>query len=580
MSNRLTNASSSYLRLHQNDPINWYPWCDEAFSKAKAENKPIFLSIGFYSCHWCHVMAKESFSDTDIANLLGDFVSIKVDKEERPDIDAVYMRVCTALNGSGGWPLNVIITPDGDPVFASAYLQKSAPKGNLGLTELLSEVIKLWKSDSEGVIKNAKKLTSAVFKGRRTPPSHPDAVTVNEGFYLLKQRYDPVFGGFGKAPKFPMPSNILFLIKYYQAFGEKEALKMAEATLDSMARGGIFDQIGGGFSRYSTDRMWKIPHFEKMLSDNAQLLTVYLMAYKITGSGLYSRIAKMTADYMIKEMQSPESGFYSAEDADAEGGEGSFYFFTRDEILSVLGDNEGEKFCRDYNIIGSAPCLPNRIGHEARADTDKNTLITLYNYRKNRMKLNKDKKILLFQNCMAVIGLLKAGKIFDSAEYTEEAKRALEYIENNMVSCDGHLIHGVFDGKRLGDALLEGYAAYGLANLEMYNNSGEKGYLDKAVIAADMISKHFSDEKDGGLFMTADFSEKLIVRTKELYDGDTPSGTSLSARLFVKLAELNVGGMLEKAEKILSYVNTVAAEYAAGYTGSLSAMIDYFKLRN
>lgn len=449
--NRLAQEKSPYLLQHKDNPVNWYPWCDDAFIKAKNEDKPILLSIGYSTCHWCHVMAHESFEDKDAAEILNEnFVSIKVDREERPDIDAVYMKACQAMTGSGGWPLTVFMTPDQKPFFAGTYLPKHDRYGQFGLIELSQKIAELWKTDRGALLESSEQISAAI-SSQYEKSGEPRMELLHNAYENLRRSFDSRWGGFGFAPKFPTPHNLLFLMQY----GNNE---MSDITLNAMAKGGICDQIGGGFSRYSTDEMWLKPHFEKMLYDNALLIIAYSEAYNRTGKGFYAEIAKRTADYILRELRSPEDGFYCGQDADSDGVEGGYYIFSPDEIISVLGKNEGEEFCRLYGITGQNG-IPNLIGKDA-APWDENRLKKLYEHRKARVNLHTDDKILLSWNAWTIIALAQAGHI-------DEAVKAADFIEEHMTDEDDRLYLRYRDGNAANDGQLDDYAAYSLALLTL-----------------------------------------------------------------------------------------------------------------
>ncbi len=350
MKNYLFNQTSPYLLQHADNPVNWYPWCEEAFERARSEDKPVFLSIGYSTCHWCHVMAHESFEDEEIAEILNQYyIAIKVDKEERPDIDSIYMSVCQAFTGSGGWPTTIIMTPEQKPFFAGTYFPKTSRYGQIGLKELLLAVYEQWKVDRKELLESADEII-AFLNRQTTVGNNINMQLLDSAFEIYKSIFDDKFGGFGEAPKFPTPHNLLFLMQYYEKNGNKDALKMVEKTLLQMYRGGMFDHIGGGFSRYSTDRYFLVPHFEKMLYDNALLILAYCRAYQITKKQVYCDVAEKTATYILREMTSPEGGFYSAQDADSEGVEGKYYLLEPDEIIELLGEKKGKEFNQYFDI--------------------------------------------------------------------------------------------------------------------------------------------------------------------------------------------------------------------------------------
>lgn len=605
MSNRLKYEKSPYLLQHADNPVDWYPWSRDAFEKAKTENKPIFLSIGYSTCHWCHVMAHESFEDSEVADILNrSFVSVKVDREERPDIDAVYMAVCQAVTGSGGWPLTIIMTPEQKPFFAATYLPKNGRFGQAGLTELLVYVSKLWADETEKkkLLESAERITEAVagIKNSNRKNSHSADIFGTENFdphsgqvrgrhlhdkqpqfeplrfsensfnnELLEKaymsfasRFDKKYGGFGSAPKFPAPHNLIFLMNYSIYENKTEACRMALATLDAMAAGGICDQIGGGFSRYSTDEKWLAPHFEKMLYDNALLLSAYIKAYQLTQNERYADIARRTADYMLRELRDPAGGFYCAQDADSEGVEGKYYVFTPDEVLAVLGEKDGREFCQTYDITKAGnfegKSIPNLIAnpHDSwRADDQR--LKKLYAYRSSRMQLHKDDKVLSSWTSFAAAAFAQAGLMLDNAHYLETAKNAVHFISENMTDARGRLFVSWHKNKShispsgcsssnncgsnkeyTGDGQLSDYAAYAFSLLTLYKTTLSAEYLKQAAAYAHKIIELFADESEGGFFQTAFDAEQLIMRPKEVYDGAIPSGNSLVAMIFEELAEL------------------------------------------
>ena len=434
MSNRLKNEISPYLRQHGDNPVDWYPWCAEAFEKAERENKPVFLSIGYSTCHWCHVMAHESFEDAAVADILNrGYVCIKVDREERPDIDAVYMSVCQAINGSGGWPLTVIMTPEQKPFFAGTYFPKRSRYGQLGLTELLTQISGLWRNDRKKLLSLGDRIMSALKPDAEAGRTEPDKALLHGAYAYFRDSFDAEWGGFGAAPKFPAAHNLLFLLHYAVRMKEPQAAIMAEKTLKAMAHGGIFDNISGGFSRYSTDRKWLIPHFEKMLYDNALLLIAYVSAYQSSGDDEYADIARRTADYILRELSDEKGGFYCGQDADSEEVEGKYYVFTPEEIVSVLGREDGEEFCRLYGI-GKKPnfeggSVPNRIDAQSAAwDADDPRLCRLRRYRKERTALHRDEKILLSWNAWTIIALAQAGSVLSEERYLSAAMKAQRFI--------------------------------------------------------------------------------------------------------------------------------------------------------
>ena len=543
MANRLSKEKSPYLLQHKDNPVDWYPWCEEAFQKARAEDKPIFLSIGYSTCHWCHVMAHESFEDEKTAKLLNKFVCIKVDREERPDVDAVYMNVCQALTGSGGWPLTIFMTPDQKPFFAGTYFPKTSRYGQPGLQDLLRQIAELWRTDREELRQSGSRIASKLQCSKAPVSNAPDRSLVLRGYQMLRQSFDLTWGGFGRAPKFPMPHNLLFLMRFYTAEGEPEALQMAEHTLQAMAAGGIFDHIGGGFSRYSTDKKWLVPHFEKMLYDNALLILAYLEAFQLTQNPYYADIARRTADYILRELTDPQGGFYCGQDADSDGVEGKYYVFTPEEIKQVLGDEDGALFCQMYDITTAGnfegKSIPNRI---VKSDSCWNEhdprLLKLLEYRRTRAHLHLDKKILLSWNAWTIIAFAAAGSVLDDTRYLDGAVKAYEFIKAYMTDERGRLFLRFCDGEAAHAGQLDDYAVYALALTELYSRTFDTKYLKEAVRYAGQMIDLFEDKESGGFYMTAYDAEQLITRPKEIYDGALPSGNSAAAMALERLAGL------------------------------------------
>ena len=574
MSNRLKNEISPYLRQHGDNPVDWYPWCAEAFEKAERENKPVFLSIGYSTCHWCHVMAHESFEDAAVADILNrGYVCIKVDREERPDIDAVYMSVCQAINGSGGWPLTVIMTPEQKPFFAGTYFPKRSRYGQPGLTELLTQISGLWRNDRKKLLSLGDRIMSALKPDAEAGRTEPDNALLHRAYAYFRDSFDAEWGGFGAAPKFPAAHNLLFLLHYAVRMKEPQAAIMAEKTLKAMAHGGIFDNISGGFSRYSTDRKWLIPHFEKMLYDNALLLIAYVSAYQSSGDDEYADIARRTADYILRELSDEKGGFYCGQDADSEGVEGKYYVFTPEEIVSVLGREDGEEFCRLYGI-GKKPnfeggSVPNRIDAQSAAwDADDPRLCRLRRYRKERTALHRDEKILLSWNAWTIIALAQAGSVLSEERYLSAAMKAQRFIEESMTDENGRLMLSL--GGSTGQ--LDDYAVYALALLSLYRASFDAEYLKAAIRSAEQIIKLFEDE-NGGYFMYAHDAEALISRPKEFYDGAIPSGNSVAAMVFEELAALTGETKWRKSsDRQLGFIAGRIGRYPASGSYALLAM--------
>ena len=581
MGNRLKKEKSPYLLQHGENPVEWYPWCEEAFQKARSEEKPVFLSIGYSTCHWCHVMAHESFEDQEVAELLNrEYVSIKVDREERPDVDAVYMSVCQAMTGSGGWPLTILMTPEQKPFFAGTYLPKRGTYGRYGLMELLERVVDLWKNSREDLLSMGNQVTAAIQRPTNGSAKEPSKDLVEKAYRQLQSSFDSQWGGFGQSPKFPTPHNLLFLMRYAAAANVQDALNMVKVTLDAMERGGIHDQIGGGFSRYSTDEHWLVPHFEKMLYDNALLLLAYSTAYQHTRQDRYADVARRTARYILRELRGEEGGCYCGQDADSEGVEGKYYVFTPEEIKGVLGDQDGEAFCHAYGITEEGNfetvSIPNRIGQETAAwDRNDERLTKLYDYRLKRTKLHKDDKILLSWNAWAMLALAKAGQTLSEPAYLDAAKGIQNFVDTKMTDIYDRLYLRYRDGDAAHAAQLEDYAVYALALLELYRATFDVQYLEKAIRRTRQMVEHFEDQKHGGYYMTAHDGETLLTRPKETYDGAIPSGNSVAAMVLQKLAALT--GDVEwqgAAHRQMWFLAGNIAEYPAASTLGVLAMMD------
>lgn len=566
MANRLRQEKSPYLLQHGDNPVDWYPWCQEAFQRARQEDKPVFLSIGYSTCHWCHVMARESFADEEVADALNrDFISIKVDREERPDVDAVYMEVCQAFTGSGGWPLTILMTPEQKPFFAGTYLPKRGVSGHLGLLELLERAAEMWRGNREGLRETGNRVAELLSREAPSREGEPDWALLHQAYGQFRQRFDPVWGGFGRAPKFPTPHHLLFLLWYAQAERSPEALAMVECTLDAMARGGLQDQIGGGFSRYATDRKWLVPHFEKMLYDNALLILAYLRAYEVTGKPLYAHTARRTADYILSELTGQEGGFFCGQDADSEGEEGKFYTFTPEEVQAVLGKEDGEEFCRRYGITPAGnfegKSIPNRIGQQEEAwAAEDSRLKRLARYRRERTRLNRDDKVLLSWNAWTILALTRARTL--DGPYLEAATRAHRLIQTRMTDEQNRLYLRYREGEAAHQGQLEDYAVYTLALLELYRASFDPAYLEEAIVRAGQMVDLFEDRDRGGYFITPKDGERLIARPKEVYDGAIPSGNSAAAMALQALADLTgETRWREAAHRQLRFLAGAAAEH-------------------
>ena len=597
--NKLITEKSPYLLQHANNPVEWYAWGDEAFEKAKSEDKPIFLSIGYSTCHWCHVMAHESFEDPYVAELLNEsFISIKVDREERPDIDKIYMTVCQLMTGSGGWPLTIIITPDKKPFFAGTYFPKETRFGRIGLVDLVKRVKDLWTNERKQLVESSEKITFALQDANSESPGRSLAESVLKNTHSqLSGRFDKQNGGFGTAPKFPTPHNLLFLLRFWRRTGDEGALKMVEKTLKAMRMGGIYDHIGFGFHRYSTDPNWLVPHFEKMLYDQALLILAYLDAYQATSKEEYANTAKEVLAYVLRDMTSPDGAFYSAEDADSEGEEGKFYVWSKGEIEEILGVEEAEVFSKLYNVDING----NFFDEATKSKTGKNIIhlksdlsdtLTidielirnkLFEAREKRIKPHKDDKVLTDWNGLMIAAFANAGYIFNEPKYIQVAEKAVDFILNQIKNSEGRLLHRYRKGGADILAFLDDYAflVWGLINL--YEASFETRYLEKAIKLTEEQLKLFWDSSIGAYFFTAEDAESLLTRQKETYDGAIPSGNSVAMLNLLRLAQLTGNDTYEKkadhlgrvfaesvrANPVAHSLMMVAVDYAIGPTYSL-----------
>lgn len=578
MSNRLKNETSPYLLQHKENPVDWYPWCEEAFIKAKEEDKPIFLSIGYSSCHWCHVLAHESFEDDEIAEILNqNFISIKVDKEERPDIDSVYMAVCQAFTGSGGWPTSIFMTADKKPFYAGTYFPKTSRGGMIGFKELLLAINVVWKKDRKTLIKQGDKIISYL-NNEENLSGPADLSLAHSAVNIFERIYDEKNGGFGRAPKFPTPHNILFLLSYYERFKDPKCLEMAERTLLQMYRGGIFDHIGFGFCRYSTDKKFLVPHFEKMLYDNALLIIVYCRAYGITKNKLYLEIAEKTANYVLREMTSEQGAFFSAQDADVEGEEGKFYLFTPAEIVNVIGKKDAEAFNQHYDISDNGNFegknIPNLLKSDPLNKSFEHFLPALLNYRKKRYSLHLDDKILTSWNSLMIAAMCELYLVSKKSVYIDAAKRADEFIKKCLYE-DGTVYVSFRDGKHGVKGFLDDYASYIFAQLSLYSATLDEQYLNVAKIMTHKVLSDFSD-KFGGFYLYSEDSEELILRPKDTYDGAIPSGNSLMAYNLIRLWLTESDEKYKDlAERQLDFIAADASQNSISHAMFLVALLDY-----
>ena len=587
--NRLIHEKSPYLLQHADNPVDWYPWGTEAFARAAGENKPVFLSIGYATCHWCHVMAHESFEDSGVAALLNkDFICIKVDREERPDIDSVYMSVCQMMTGQGGWPLTVFLTPEKMPFFAGTYIPRESRFGMTGLTDLLPRIARSWHERNRDIVTSAKEIAAALHQEQELPQDEiSDSSLLRQGYEELVLQFDAEFGGFGRAPKFPVPHKLLFLLRYWKRTGTARALTMAEKTLGAMRRGGIFDQVGGGFHRYSTDAQWKVPHFEKMLYDQALLVMAYTEAYQATGNPEFGKTADEIISFVFRDLTSPKGAFFSAVDADSPGGEGAYYLWTAQEIETILGNNDAMAAARVFGVTQEGNYQDTKNGREQNilfrtksiADLALASGISitelefriesartrLFTARMQRPHPSVDDKILTDWNGLFIAALAQAARIFGNQNYLAAARRAMEFFQTRMRTEDGGLLHRYRDGEPAISAFGDDYAFIIRALIELYETTFEPEYLQHAQELNTIFLAHFWDESRGGFFTSADTAEILLVRKKEIYDGAIPSCNSVAFENLLRLSRLTGEGSGEQraSDLLRSFAATVHQSPAA-----------------
>lgn len=544
--NRLISEKSPYLIQHASNPVDWYPWSDEAFEKAATEDKPIFLSIGYSTCHWCHNMARESFQNEGVSAILNShFVSIKVDREERFDIDSVYMTFCQAISGHGGWPISIFMTPDKKPFYAGTYFSRDDIRGVAGFRTILLSIQKMWEEDREKLIDASEEVLDIV-KNNLAPvlPKKLGEDDVEKAFFEFRDSYDPANGGFGSKPKFPMGHAISYLLEYYDYTGDEVALVMAEESLRAIYRGGIYDHLGGGFARYAVDEKWAVPHFEKMLYDNGFLLSAYIKLYDTTGNPIYKKIAEDTIDFLNREMKSDTGGYYAGIDADSEGREGKFYTWDKGELRRILSEEKYQILKKHYYVNEAGDLedriILNRIGKRISIEDFSETeeiLSELFDYRENRVKPSVDRKIITSWNAALAKALLAAGALFEYESYTEQGLELIEFIEKNLV-VDGRIMARRIDGETKYLGYIQDYSYCVNALLTAYEVTGCEAYLDSAKDYAEDMRCLFEDKENGGFFLSGNDAEALIVRPKEANDGALPSGNSTAAMALIKLGYL------------------------------------------
>ncbi len=600
--NRLANEKSPYLLQHAYDPVDWYPWGEEAFEKARQENKPIFLSIGYSTCHWCHVMKEESFSDPEVASLLNEtFVNIIVDREERPDIDGIYTNIAVSMNGTSGWPLNVMMTYDQKPFYIETYIPKENRFERIGMLDLVPQLKAAWEKQNDELMEIAEqvavKVNQVAGTSRRGELALDEALLEKTYLQLAKQ-FDAQNGGFGTEPKFPTPHKLLFLLRYWHRTGNEYALEIVETSLQAMHRGGVYDQLGFGFHRYAIDAAWQEPHFEKMLYDQALLAMVYTEAYQVTGKSEYGQTAHEIFAYVLRDMTAPSGGFYSAEDADSDGKEGGFYLWTVDEIRTILNEEDAELFIIAYNVTEQGnyidPIQVVPLGEnvlflsKSLFDLAKNLRMPeaelvsrldaarqqLFAERGARLAIHRDNKILTDWNGLMIAALAKAGQVFSDPTYTQAAQNAADLLLTEMRNVDGRLSHRYLENEADLSANVDDYAFLVWGLIELYESIFDVRYLDEALHLTDELLVHFWDEEDGGFYFTPNDGEDLLVRQKVSKDRDLPSGNSVAMLNLLRLSRMTANPRLEAKAVDIVQAFTLQVEGAPSDYSLLMSAVD------
>ena len=588
--NHLVHETSPYLLQHAHNPVDWYPWGEEAFEKARSENKPILLSIGYSACHWCHVMAHESFEDEEIAKLMNEnFVNIKVDREERPDLDQIYMNAVQMMTHHGGWPMTVFLTPDAVPFYGGTYYPPQDRYNMPGFPRVLIGVAEAYRDRQDDIRETGTSLVNELRRLSTTSGSdHPiEAELLNAAYVGIIRNYDSINGGFGGAPKFPPAMALEFLLRVCARTGNREALEMVTFTCDKMANGGIYDHLGGGFHRYSTDAKWLVPHFEKMLYDNALLSRLYLHYFQVSQAPKAREIVEGVLDYVLREMKDPAGGFYSTQDADSEGHEGKFFVWDLKEIQEILDETQASLFCAYYNITEGGNFEGKNIPNVTRSleelatgynvpvaaleESLKESKRKLFELRETRVKPDRDEKIITAWNGLMLASFAEAGVILNRPDYSEAARQNAEFLLSNLRH-DGALFRTWKDGVAKFNAYLEDYAFLSEGLLTLFETTGEFRWLKEAQVLSDRMIEEFWDSLSGGFFFTGKSHENLIVRSKDYFDNATPSGNSVSALVLLRLAMLTDNENYRNlATAILREISDSARRYPSGFGYALSA---------
>jgi len=591
-SNRLANETSPYLLQHAHNPVNWYPWGEEALERARREEKPIFLSIGYSACHWCHVMERESFEDEALAARMNEsFVNIKVDREERPDLDEIYMKAVQAMTGQGGWPMSVFLTPSLEPFFGGTYFPPHSMHGRPGFADVLRGLAQAWERDRDNVLNQGRRLAASIAaEGRVKANAELDVAVLDASFSALQQNYDAEWGGFGSAPKFPHAMDVRILLRHWKRTGNTLALEMVTNTLDRMARGGVYDQLGGGFHRYSTDEKWLIPHFEKMLYDNALLVPAYLEGYLATGNQRWADTARDCCEWMLREMMTPTGGLASTQDADSEGEEGKFFAWTQDELNEVLGPKLGHQAGAWYGVTDegnfehgtsalwrNAP--PEEVARELRVDAGeletamRDARAKLFEARKRRVAPGTDDKVLAAWNGLAISALAQTSQVLDDARFLDAARAAATYVLGDMRQPDGRLFATARDGRAHLNAYFDDYAFLIQGLIDLYETDFDETWLREAIALEKIAAEQFEDPESGGFFTTGKDHEQLIARLKNPHDGALPSGNGVHALNLLRLAELTGQGVLaQRAERTITSLGGLVKQYPHAFSQLLQAV--------
>jgi len=590
--NQLGGETSPYLLQHARNPVDWYPWGPAALARSKAEGRPIFLSIGYSACHWCHVMERESFENEAIAKLMNEhFVNVKVDREERPDLDEIYMKAVQSMTGSGGWPMSVFLTPDLEPFYGGTYFPPRSAHGRPGFPEVLTAIARAWREDRENVASQGRRMAKRIAdEGRWSTIADLDPQILDRSFTMLQQSHDPDWGGFGAAPKFPHALDIRILLRHFLRTKNPVALQIATRTLDRMAEGGIRDHLGGGFHRYSTDEKWLIPHFEKMLYDTALLLPAYLEAHLLTGTEGYARVARECVDWVLREMTTPEGGFASSQDADSEGEEGRFFVWTSEELAAVLGPKRGSWAAAWFGVTDEGNFENGRSAlwrHESPEDVarqlrcDAGELVTameaarseLWKAREARVHPGTDDKVLVSWNGLMISALAQCHQVLGETRALDAARKAARFILGSMRRADGRLFATSRGGRAHLDAYLDDYAFLIQALIDLYESDFDEDWIREALALEAIVTERFADSEKGGWFTTAADHEALIARLKNPHDGALPSGNGVQALNLLRLAELTGRGELAlRAESAIRSLGAMVNQYPAAFSQLLMAV--------